>query len=50
MPQAWDKGPSLDPAVLTDDTAASQLEIAALHVLLRKKRDCMHPCLSALGW
>lgn len=49
MPKAWDRGPSLDLAVLIEDVAAAQLEVAALAVLL-KKRDYMHASSSALGW
>lgn len=48
MPKAWDRGPSLEPAVLVEDVAAAQLEVAAFTVLLKK--DYVHASSSALGW
>lgn len=42
MPKSWDRGTSLDLAVLIEDAAAAPLEVAALTVLLKKKGLCMY--------
>lgn len=43
MPKSWDRGTSLDLAVLIEDAAAAPLEVAALTVLLKKKKGlCMY--------
>jgi len=38
--KAWDRGPYLDLAVLMEDVAAAQLEVAALTVLLGRNGLC----------